>query len=240
MTRRLQSALICSALLLTTGMSQAATVVFDPLSAGDDTVTTAGSSNYLAVDVNQDGNTDLSLGIQASAFGGAFVRGVDLPTPDVSGEEAFRGFEAAYQEVTLSQTLFGAGDVINADTFGTPDNNIFLYGRGTSSAENILPNVGDSAFFGVRIQTGTALYQDFDGVFTDGFLDGAPIETIFGFIEISHGSVVVGSVGYNNDAISSITVPGGDAVSAVPLPASAVLMLGALGGLGAVRRKSRG
>ena len=99
--------------------------------------------------------------------------------------------------------------------------------------EEPLGEVGDSAYFGFRI----ALLPPRPEILTLEVTE--PVETpivTYGWIELSRGSVIVGQVGLQSVPGAGAPVPG---VSEIPLPASGLVLLGGLAGLGALRARRR-
>ncbi|OAN78012.1 hypothetical protein A8B78_13445 [Jannaschia sp. EhC01] len=248
--------LAAGAVALSASVASANTVTFDPLAQGDDTISQPGRDNYVSLDLNQDGYNDILLGISDGrfSFGRAFVQALSdqfrfvdgppvtpvpvEPTPNDNprdyDDNPFQ-FVAPYQEVLISDRLYGAGDTIAEADFST---NRFdaLFGSTSASFPNLLPEVGDTAYFGFRIEIGESQYQMIDGFLPTGFIGDSQV--FFGFLQLSHGSIVIGQAGYTTTPSVSAVIPGGGP-SPVPLPAGAVLLLGALGGLGAMRLRRR-
>lgn len=269
MKNSLLAVLATSTLAIGASVASANTIVFDPLAPGEDRITQPGSNNNANIDLNQDGVDDVTLGLFTDGFGtAAFVRAtqtqagaivledrpIDVPIgrpvdgpfevfPDFEFEDDFEGefnggtILAETQRVLLSDRTYEAGDSIGAGDF-TTNTNDFLFGRNTSSANNLLPFVGDSAFFGFQIEIGTGAFSSIDGLLFDNFVGDTQI--FFGFLQISHGSIVIGTAGYSTVPNQAAVIPGGTtAPNPVPLPAGAVLLLGGLAGLGAMRQRRR-
>lgn len=233
----------------------AATIITDPGAAGTDTLNNNGER--LSLDLNRDGHDDIQVGIGGAAnllnegwmatlsdqfrfVGGNpnapiqvfSIQNVQLPI--------FGGFVAPYQEVRIASsdginpTKFGAGDSVDASAFSDPiTGRSNLYGDVNAA----LPSIGDSAFFGIEISIGESEYLPLDGFLPTGFLSTPDI--FYAFIEITHGSLIVNSAGYNNVAGAAAVIPGGNNPPAVPLPASAWLLGAAVAGFGTLRRKRK-
>lgn len=223
-------------------VASADTIVFDPLATGVDTLSNNGDTAN--IDLNQDGYADVQAGIGRFFETGGYLLAINDqfrfvngdPDPDPQDPFSF-SFIAPLQEVAIAATnglatLFSAGDEVGADDFANTVVFADLFGSG-GSATNLLPDVGDTAFFGFRIIMGDGEYQQLDGFLPTGFV--GPTETFYGFLEVTHGSVQIGLAGYNNAAGQAAVIPGGTPNQpVVPLPASAVLLLAGLAGLGAM------
>lgn len=215
--------------------ANAGTLVFDPGASGPDTITNPGFTNFVDVDLNQDGYRDIELGIGGYFNTGGFVnalsdtnRFVGGPPPGVS-QNLDGSFDAPYQEVYISSTngiadLFSAGDEVGANTFGTDSGFEDLF---DSPSDNAIPNVGDKGYLGFRIDIGTANYVPVDGFLPTGF-NSTPM-SFYAFLHVEHGSLIFGQAGYNNVAGAPAVIPGGNNPPPIPLPAGFPLLLTGLG-----------
>jgi hypothetical protein len=220
--------------------------VFVPIVVDPGDIQDPGSVVPLSIEIDEPVNGE-NGGSYTPLPEGANIRGLPIGTSGGVASRTVVATEVAPDWVA-DATPFAPGETVEADDFVDAVGIGRLYGRsmsphfGPSEPElneiqafdlmipdvaGPIPNVGDSAFFGFRITTGTP-----------GVDYSEPIENAvdtFGWIELTHGSVIVGQVGLQSLPGAGAPVPGGP--SEVPVPAAGLLLMGGLAGLGALRRR---
>ncbi|MEC8669585.1 MAG: VPLPA-CTERM sorting domain-containing protein [Pseudomonadota bacterium] len=128
--------------------------------------------------------------------------------------------------VTGDVMLFAEGDAVGAGVnAGFDDYN-----------NNISAPLSAGGYMGFKIETGQVEMSPYsEGTWSGGFV-GETVTT-FAFVNITEGSIILGQAGYNTTNGAAAVIPG--MTPAVPLPASFLLLGGALGGMGVLRRKAR-
>lgn len=135
--------------------------------------------------------------------------------------------------------ILGAGQELSDGQELLGSDSAFLYAdveeqiRIATIEETLSETVGHELDDRLRFTSG--LEPDQTGFVAFGIQSEEVKGTQFGFLEITRGSVTINTIGFQPN-----TGPGASAltVSSVPLPAPALLLLAALGGLGLMRRRA--
>lgn len=189
-----------------------------------------------AADLSQpDGSEDLwfNAGSDTASINSTFIDSQSYGTVHQIG-----GF--ARDSVTGDALMYSAGDVVEQVTGVT-------FSSTPLDVAAALPTSGDTGIFGFVIDFLSYAYigdvNDFD--YFEGFcieLSGNDArceqtiqETYYGWVQLTRGSIIPGTLAYNPTSGAGATVFG--STPAVPLPAAGWLMVAGLGGLGALRRR---
>ncbi|KPP88996.1 MAG: putative extracelllular protein [Rhodobacteraceae bacterium HLUCCA08] len=240
-------------LALLAGVAAADTIAFD----FDTTLSYSGTFETTPFDLNNDGLDDVNLGFFTG--GAAFIStltswnqpdtgpiGPGVPPGDIllvgAPYQATVSLTRFFREEDNDKRikLFDEGETINAASSPNKGDFDYLYDGGNSFNPDQFPNVGDGGFVGFEIEIGEGNIATNDGEYFTGFT--GTTELFYGFMNIQHGSIIVGMSGYNTTPGAGATVTGTTTggPSPVPLPATGLMLLAGLGGLGALRRFRKG
>ena len=227
---------VSSALALgvaTAAQATTITVDYDP-----DVVVTTGGFEFF--DVNDDGSGDAFVSISSfsgdARIGGAFDDFADPNSPT--------GFTLSEGEVLQDNSgnaiLLGNGETVNANTAaeksGIWSSSSALLYSGADTSLGPLGGVGTQGFAAIRVGLFDASGDDGCGGCEGGGGIGPLNGYIYGWLDLTHGSVVVSQAGYGNGFGVTATTPGGNP-PVIPLPAGLPLLLAGLGGLAVLKRR---
>ena len=217
------------------------------------------------IDVDDNGINDLIISVSPPPLHGGDngIRSLEEPSGEVAAIRGDGGGDETFTSFTEIAVLpgkppyarpYAPGETVDdsalyrgeAFLYGTPENGgdfddptVFALDLVSETvAEEPLGEVGDSAYFGFRIVLGPPRGEGGgEGSVAPRSLEAVePPIVRFGWLELSRGSVIVGEVGLQSVPGAGAPVPG---VSEIPLPASGLVLLGGLAGLGALRARRR-
>lgn len=212
----------------------AATIIVD---YNPDIVIENGQFDFM--DVNADAHSDaygqISQFSGDASVGGSFSDFADPSRP--SGFSATQG--EILQDASGDAILLGAGVDVNAAIAGIMGGlwssaSALLY-SGSDPNTGPLGGVGSQGFVGVRISVFEAFGNDGCGGCEGGqnpVFEGYQ----YGWLDVTHGSLIFTQAGYGNGLGVTATTPGGGSTP-IPLPAGLPLLLAGLGSFAFMKRR---
>ncbi|OAN75836.1 hypothetical protein A8B78_15460 [Jannaschia sp. EhC01] len=183
-----------------------------------------------------DGNADLTISSTSLEIGsGIQIFDTGFPTAQ------FGGF--AYDSETGDAIRFGAGDIVDS----SPD---YVFRSGPLVVSDFLA-FGENAVFGFILDFAALIppidadLSDFGGdadlYCEEVFLacENTVVESYFGWVQVTRGSVIPGYIGFSSGGGQFATVSLPSSAAVVPLPAAGWLLLAGLGGLVSLRRRAK-
>jgi len=156
------------------------------------------------------GTTSIEIDFEVGGFEAGSIRG--LTTPGISAAAIAVGADG------FAATFEPGEEIGGGDSFST---DVDLYEvLGPELSEGPLAEIGSTVFIGLQLQL-------FD---TNG-----PADQLFGWLELTRGSVTAGQLGLQTDPNAAAPIPTGD----VPLPPSLAMLGAAMAGMGVAGLRRR-